>query len=65
MYPFTYQRPTSIQDAVAAFATAEDAKLIAGGHTLLPTMKLRLASPATRGFEPNFSSPRPKREIDA
>ncbi|MDQ0394005.1 FAD binding domain-containing protein [Labrys monachus] len=47
MYPFTYQRPTSIQDAVAAFAAAEDAKLIAGGHTLLPTMKLRLASPAT------------------
>ena len=47
MYPFTYQRPTSLEEAVAAIAAADDAKLIAGGHTLLPTMKLRLASPST------------------
>jgi len=47
MYPFTYQRPASLGEAVAALAAADDAKLIAGGHTLLPTMKLRLASPST------------------
>ncbi|WP_448952809.1 FAD binding domain-containing protein [Labrys neptuniae] len=47
MYPFTYQRPTSVRGAVAAFSKAEDAKLLAGGHTLLPTMKQRLASPST------------------
>jgi carbon-monoxide dehydrogenase medium subunit len=47
MYPFTYQRPTSVRGAIAAFAKAEDAKLLAGGHTLLPTMKQRLASPST------------------
>lgn len=47
MYPFTYQRPTSVRGAVAALAKAEDAKLLAGGHTLLPTMKQRLASPTT------------------
>jgi len=45
MYPFTYQRPTSVRGAAAALAKAEDAKLLAGGHTLLPTMKQRLASP--------------------
>ena len=47
MYPFTYQRPTSVRGAIAALGKADDAKLLAGGHTLLPTMKQRLASPAT------------------
>ena len=47
MYPFTYQRPTSVRGAVAALSKAEEGKLLAGGHTLLPTMKLRLASPST------------------
>ena len=45
MYAFTYQRPTTVRAAAALLAKAEDAKLIAGGQTLLPTMKLRLASP--------------------
>lgn len=44
MYAFTYHRPTSVDDAVAKLAGG-DAKLLAGGHTLLPTMKQRLASP--------------------
>ncbi len=46
MYAFTYHRPTNLSAAVADLA-AEDAKLLAGGQTLLPTMKQRLASPAS------------------
>ena len=46
MYAFTYHRPTNLAGAVADLA-AEDAKLLAGGQTLLPTMKQRLASPAS------------------
>jgi carbon-monoxide dehydrogenase medium subunit len=45
MYAFTYHRPTSLAEALAPLA-AEDAKLLAGGQTLLPTMKQRLASPS-------------------
>jgi carbon-monoxide dehydrogenase medium subunit len=44
--PFEYVRATSVADAVAALAEhGEDAKLLAGGHSLLPLMKLRLAMP--------------------
>src|SRR5262245_53890330 len=43
MYAFQYHRPQSVADA-AKLLTGE-AKLLAGGHTLLPTMKLRLANP--------------------
>jgi aerobic carbon-monoxide dehydrogenase medium subunit len=46
MYPFTYHRATSARTAAALLGKAEDAKLLAGGQTLLPTMKQRLASPA-------------------
>ena len=45
MYAFTHYRPTSVNAAVAELAR-EDAKLLAGGQTLIPTMKQRLASPA-------------------
>lgn len=44
--PFDYIRATSVDEAVAALAEhGEDAKLLAGGHSLLPLMKLRLAYP--------------------
>jgi carbon-monoxide dehydrogenase medium subunit len=46
MYPFTYRRPTSVADAVKMFATSDDAAFLSGGHTLLPTMKARLAAPS-------------------
>ncbi|MGP0057739.1 MAG: FAD binding domain-containing protein [Beijerinckiaceae bacterium] len=46
MYPFTYHRPDSLPQAAALLAQSEDVKLLAGGQTLLPTMKQRLASPA-------------------
>lgn len=46
MYAFDYQKPTSVRQAAALLAKAEDAKILAGGHTLLPTMKQRLAAPS-------------------
>ena len=46
MYAFTYSRASSVADAANELGT-EGAKLLAGGQTLLPTMKQRLASPAT------------------
>ncbi|MBO0731913.1 MAG: xanthine dehydrogenase family protein subunit M, partial [Acidimicrobiaceae bacterium] len=43
---FEYQRASSVDEAVRLLADAgEDAKLLAGGHSLLPLMKLRLAAP--------------------
>jgi len=44
--PFEYERATSIEGAIASLSKHEgDARIIAGGHSLLPMMKLRLASP--------------------
>ena len=45
MYSFTFQRPETLRQAVNLLSKNGDAKLLAGGHTLLPTMKLRLAGP--------------------
>jgi len=45
-YPFTYRRAKSLSDAEALFANAPDAKFLAGGQTLIPTMKMRLAQPS-------------------
>lgn len=45
--PFAYHRPASLQDAVGLLSElGEDACPLAGGHSLIPMMKLRLASPA-------------------
>lgn len=47
MYAFNYQRPKTVRQAAGLLAKAAgDGKLLAGGQTLLPTMKQRLASPA-------------------
>ncbi len=46
MYEFTYQRPTSVDAAANSIAAADDGKLLAGGMTLIPTMKQRLAQPS-------------------
>jgi aerobic carbon-monoxide dehydrogenase medium subunit len=43
--PFTYKRASSLDEAVDLAAADEDAKFLAGGHSLLPLMKLRLAVP--------------------
>jgi carbon-monoxide dehydrogenase medium subunit len=45
MYEFKYHRPATVRQAANLLVRNEDAKLIAGGHTLLPVMKQRLASP--------------------
>jgi aerobic carbon-monoxide dehydrogenase medium subunit len=44
--PFEYEVPTSIPEAVGLLDQNEDAKILAGGQSLLPMMKFRLASPA-------------------
>jgi carbon-monoxide dehydrogenase medium subunit len=45
--PFEYHAPTSVEAALALLAThGSEAKLLAGGHSLLPMMKLRFADPA-------------------
>jgi aerobic carbon-monoxide dehydrogenase medium subunit len=46
MYETTYHRPSSIDEAAALFAKGSESKYLAGGHTLLPVMKQRLASPS-------------------
>jgi carbon-monoxide dehydrogenase medium subunit len=46
MYAFTFTRPQTVRQAANILVKDEDAKLLAGGHTLLPTMKLRLAKPS-------------------
>ena len=44
--PFEYERATSVEGAIATLAEhGPEARLIAGGHSLLPMMKLRLANP--------------------
>jgi len=44
--PFEYERATSVEGAIAALGRlGPEARIIAGGHSLLPMMKLRLASP--------------------
>lgn len=49
MFPsaFTYHRASSIAEAVRLLSANPGAKLLAGGHSLLPLMKLRLAGPDT------------------
>jgi carbon-monoxide dehydrogenase medium subunit len=46
MYDFEYQRAQSVADAAKALSGKEDAKLLAGGMTLIPTLKQRLARPS-------------------
>ncbi|HML14503.1 MAG TPA: xanthine dehydrogenase family protein subunit M [Xanthobacteraceae bacterium] len=46
MYNFTYHRPSGLRQAGNMLAKLDDAKLLAGGQTLIPVMKQRLASPA-------------------
>ena len=45
MYRFNYHKPATVEEAVSLFRQTEDAVYLAGGHTLLPSMKQRLAAP--------------------
>jgi carbon-monoxide dehydrogenase medium subunit len=46
MYETIYHRPSSVAEAAALFAKGSESKYLAGGHTLIPVMKQRLASPS-------------------
>ncbi|WP_027533456.1 xanthine dehydrogenase family protein subunit M [Bradyrhizobium sp. WSM3983] len=46
MYQTTYHRASSVDEAASLFAKGSEAKFLAGGQTLLPVMKQRLASPS-------------------
>ncbi len=46
MYSTTYHRASSIDEAASLFSKGKEAKYLAGGHTLIPVMKQRLASPS-------------------
>ncbi len=48
MYEFGYSKPDAVQAAVDAAKGDEDAKILAGGMTLIPTLKQRLAMPSQR-----------------
>ena len=44
--PFSYHRPATVADAVKLLSTlGDEARPLAGGHSLVPMMKLRLATP--------------------
>src|SRR5438552_16596414 len=47
MYPaaFEYHAPASVADALKLLGKLDDAKILAGGHSLIPMMNLRLAPP--------------------
>jgi carbon-monoxide dehydrogenase medium subunit len=44
--PFAYHRPASVEEALDLLATLDDAKVLAGGQSLVPLMNFRLAAPA-------------------
>jgi carbon-monoxide dehydrogenase medium subunit len=46
MYSFAYHKPSSLDEAARLFTGASDPRYLAGGHTLLPSMRLRLAGPS-------------------
>jgi aerobic carbon-monoxide dehydrogenase medium subunit len=46
MYETHYHRPSSVDEAAALFAKGSEPKYLGGGHTLIPVMKQRLASPS-------------------
>ena len=46
MYEFNYHKPTSLDEVANLLTANEEAKIVAGGMTLIPTLKLRLAKPS-------------------
>ena len=46
MYEFNYLKPSNLEEALTQLSSSDDGKLLAGGMTLLPTMKQRLAQPS-------------------
>ena len=57
---FEYEKATSVEHAIALLAQwGEEARVVAGGHSLLPMMKLRLARPEALLFLPVHAYPSP------
>ena len=46
MYEFTFYRPGSVEEAIAAITEADDGQFMAGGQTMIPVLKQRLAMPS-------------------
>src|SRR6185503_698668 len=46
MHAFNYHKATSVADAAAKLAASDDARLLAGGQTLIAAMKMRLSAPS-------------------
>lgn len=46
MYEFQYHRPSSLEEAARLFSEADEAQFMAGGQTIIPVMKQRLAMPS-------------------
>src|SRR5436309_1051569 len=44
--PFEYARAGSVEEAISLLGSDPDAKILAGGHSLLPAMRLRIARPS-------------------
>ena len=44
--PFEYARAESVDHAIELLGSSDDAKILAGGHSLLPLMKTRFAQPS-------------------
>ena len=47
MYNFIYEKANTLRDVEKILDENEESKILAGGQTLIPTMKQRLASPST------------------
>ena len=47
MYNFVYEKPNTLEEVEKILNENEESKILAGGQTLIPTMKQRLASPST------------------
>ncbi|MEZ5096702.1 MAG: FAD binding domain-containing protein [Nocardioides sp.] len=62
--PFAYVRPGSLADAVAALAGDPEAKVLAGGQSLIPLLNMRLAAPgcwSTSAASPTWTTSAPLR----
>ena len=46
MYPFAYHRPATLKEAASLLRKVGDSKVLSGGQSLIPALKLRLSSPA-------------------
>ena len=46
MYNFRYHKAETIENATSLIAQSDDPKILAGGHTLIPTLKQRLSQPS-------------------